>query len=106
MGDAGGDRGIWKLLTGLQTMDGWQGPQFPNATTPKDAFTFTDAYIADCGATGCLFRIDTDPGEHTDLSSVNASMAAEMLETLRGFNSSTFSPDRGPGEDDGHIDEA
>lgn len=110
--DAGAD-GIWKLLLGEQTMDGWQGPMYPNASTKKDDFSFTDAFTARCGAAGCLFRVDVDPAEHHDLlghgAAPNASVtarAARMMAALREHNATTFSPERGPGEDDPRVSDA
>ena len=100
-----GQQGLWKLLLGEQTMDGWQGPMYPNSSTQKNDFTFTDPFFGHCGADGCLFRIDTDPAEHHDLlgGSPNASIvarAAAMMMELKKHNATTFSPERGPGEAD------
>ena len=102
-----GQQGLWKLLLGEQTMDGWQGPMYPNSSTQKNDFTFTDPFFGHCGAAGCLFRIDTDPTEHHDLlghgASPNASIvarAAAMMMKLKKQNATTFSPERGPGEAD------
>jgi arylsulfatase I/J len=105
--DEGEGRGIWKLLLGKSPMNGWQGPKFPNASTAKDAFNFTNT-VFDCGAEGCLFRVDQDPSEHHDLSG-HANQTARMARMMAAMvvaNSTTFSPDRGEGEGDKHITEA
>jgi hypothetical protein len=143
--DRGPDGGLWKLMTGANPMDGWQGPRYPNATSRSQvrrsglacplpsqrcrrrfasyflylrlvgtenaterfgcrsvpvrvqhAFDFN--WIHDCGGQGCLFRLDRDPTEHVDLVSVNASLAEELLQLLKVHNETTFSPYRGPGE--------
>lgn len=101
-----GEQGIWKLLLGKQTMDGWQGVLYPNTSTAKDAFTFTDEFTHDCGDAGCLFRIDTDAAEHHDLRNAFDARADQMLTAIVAHNHTVFSPDRGPGEQDGHITEA
>ena len=104
--------GLWKLLLGSQTMDGWQGPVYPNASTAHDAFTFTPAFIHKCGAGGCFFRLDTDPSEHNDLlaaGDANATILAQVaavMDKLRAANASAFSPERGPGEADPKVIDA
>ena len=52
----------------------------------------------DCGEKGCLFRLDRDPTEHVDLIGENASVAEELLQLIETHNKTTFSPYRGPGE--------
>ena len=94
-----GVTGIWKLLIGNNPEDGWQGPKFPNSS--KADFT-----TGKCGHTGCLWRLDTDPTEHHNLVAQESDRAARMLATIKAVNKTTFSPDRGEGEQDGHIEEA
>jgi arylsulfatase I/J len=99
----------WKLLLGLQTMNGWQGPMYPNISTATDAFDFQNAFIYDCGDKGCLYHLNSDPEERDDLRTKNISMekkAEQLLYIIRRENRTTFSPDRGPGEQYGHITEA
>merc|ERR1719221_1122094 len=82
-------------------MNGWQGPFFPNASTAaSDVFNLGE--VGDCGDRGCLFRIDQDPSEYVDLVDIELTRAAEMLAIIRKLNTTTFSPDRGPGE--GHVE--
>ena len=45
-----------------------------------------------------MFRLDRDPTEHVDLSGANASVAEELLQLIKAHNKTTFSPYRGPGE--------
>lgn len=104
-----GSEGIWKLLLGDQTMDGWQGPMYPNVSTKKSDFEMSDAFTAHCGAQGCLFRLDLDPSEHHDYLKVSprnsslSALAARMLDSIRAHNATTFSPERGPGENDPKV---
>ena len=97
--DEGAD-GLWKLLVGATTMDGWTGPRYPNTSTPSNAFNFSRAWTGDCGDSGCLFRLDHDPGEHEDVAVRFPQRLADMLSALSALNRSSFSPRRGPGEAD------
>ena len=99
-----GDAGVWKLLIGRNPMNGWQGPYYPNKTTPAHAWSFNEVY--DCGETGCLFRLDADPSEHTDLKATQPEIASEMLGRMRKLNRTTFSPYRGKGEQDRDVEAA
>lgn len=62
----------------------------------QHAFSFK--WVHDCGEKGCLYRLDHDPTEHVDLIGVNASMDEELLQLIAAHNKTTFSPYRGPGE--------
>jgi hypothetical protein len=94
-----GKAGIWKLLIGQNPEDGWQGPKFPNSSD-------FNTKVTDCGPAGCLWRLDTDPTEHHNVVGSEADRAASMMLTIKLMNKTTFSPDRGEGEQDGHITEA
>jgi arylsulfatase B len=96
-----GDEGLWKLLVGANPMNGWQGPRYPNLTTAHDQWSFNS--IGDCGEQGCLYRLDTDPAEHTDRAESMPELRAQMLANLANLNQSTFSPYRGPGEADKDV---
>ena len=85
--------GLYKLLVGPIPMNGWQGPQFPNASTLLWA---AEDSIHDCGKQGCLFRLDTDPNEHVDIAAADRGRVKAMMPVLMHFNETTFSPDRGP----------
>jgi len=52
------DSGLWKLLIEKLPMNGWQGPQYPNAST---ATWIAETEELDCGDSGCLFKLDDDP---------------------------------------------
>ena len=101
-----GAAGTWKLLLGMQTMNGWTGPEYPNASTAKGDFGLTPAFFANCTTAakiGCLFRVDQDPNEHDDLlahapNASVAAMAAGLYKHLQAHNATAFSPERGPGE--------
>lgn len=119
-----GTKGLWKLMVGANPMNGWQGPRYPNATSRSQVgaissshtatmlsralilkrctlscqHAFSFQWVHDCGEKGCLFRLDRDPTEHVDLISANASVAEELLQLIEAHNKTTFSPYRGPGE--------
>lgn len=84
-------RGLWKLLIGELTQDGWQGPIFPNASTSWDG----DHAKLDCGSRGCLFELESDPTEHYDLAAVMPSKLIYMHAMLTNASSTIYSPDRG-----------
>ena len=67
--------GDYKLVRFPQQYCFWMGPRYPNAsTTHKD-----DKACNPCGATGCLYNIKTDEGEHHDLAATMPEMAAKLL---------------------------
>jgi len=92
-----GEGGLWKILVGWIPMNGWQGTQYPNASTLSWA---AEASIATCDP-GCLFRLDTDPTEHVDLATSKPQILQRMLSLLKMHNTSVFSPDRGTPDIDG-----
>jgi hypothetical protein len=58
--------------------DSWAGPLFPNASTAEAPFPFGGF---DCGETGCLFDLESDPSEKDDL----AEDYPEKIEELRAM---------------------
>jgi hypothetical protein len=81
--------GLWKRLEGSQRCDGWTGPQCPNATYKTPPNGRCDPF--------CLFRLDTDPGEHDDLAArpEYADVAADLKLRMDAANKTGFHPDRG-----------
>ena len=68
----------------MQNYSFWPGPVWPNCSSTFPQFPFVDVFTKkifffkgkadlanavahDCG-TGCLYNVEADPGEHTDLS--------------------------------------
>jgi arylsulfatase I/J len=82
--------GLWKyLIDEMLMMDGWQGPEYPNAT-----FTWYTNSSLDC-AEGCLFQLDADESEHHDVVRRNPGVVEYMHSRLVAHNATVFSPDRG-----------
>lgn len=85
---------IWKRLEGLITMAGWTGPECPNAT-------FKTPPGAKCSPF-CLFRLDVDPNEYTDLANSTDSSATKMATQLKTLMTDAvktgFRPNRGPSD--------
>jgi arylsulfatase A-like enzyme len=76
--------GDYKLLVGSQPSAFWQGPQYPNSTTPNNGTGIVpDTIKEDCGSTGCLFDISSDPTEHNNLAASMPAKAATMLQSLQ-----------------------
>jgi hypothetical protein len=48
-----------------------------------------------CGAAGCLYAIDTDPGEHVNLAAKQPAVWQKMMARLLQINATFFAPDRG-----------
>ena len=83
--------GEWKYLNDHETDACWSGPTFPNASTQN----FTCPLALNCGQTGCLFNIYTDPTEQHDVSDSNPAKAKEMAALLSELKQGYFNPERG-----------
>jgi len=109
-----GKKGLWKVLLGYTGQTGWQGPIYPNATDTKTKEDGIECHFPwwgakwtwDCGRTGCLFRLDTDPTEHHDLLVETPDdpqvkkIHKDMMRIIKREGKNVFSPNRGPGEKD------
>ena len=104
----------YKLITGKQEYSLWTGPVFPNCSSKRPSFAYVDvlghklridhnetrywhdAMVVDCGR-GCLFNVDVDPGEHSDLAShaEYAALLASLQEELQVLNSEASKADQG-----------
>ena len=111
-----------KLITGSQDFGTWTGPLYPNCTqrfvngsrvpnkpvtggfkvfnqpinfsataVGEDAATWTHH----CGDGGCLFDIEQDPNEHTDLALTLPAKALDLRTELARLNLALFQPGRG-----------
>ena len=84
------DGGLYKILLGPQSCDGWTGPQCPNASyrTPP---------TGKCAP--CFFRLDTDPTEHNDLANSTepaaVAAAAALTKRVNELEETSWAPDRG-----------
>ena len=93
--------GRFKLLTGNVDFACWGGPTYPNASaavSPKfGPFGSPCNSTLECGTVGCLFDVEADPEERTDLSAEPAYAATlkAMQSELAAANKKVFSPERG-----------
>jgi arylsulfatase B len=90
--------GRYKLVVGVQPMNMWQGPVYPNATGSQPMFPDIDSkhnFDYDCGPSGCLFDVFADPTEQVDLALQLPETRKELLDRLAELNKSEFKPDRG-----------
>lgn len=78
---------IWKLMIGSHQAAGWMSPTYPNSTSPAND-PFQQTY--DCGATGCLFDVRSDPGEHTDVAGTHPDILASMTARITLLEQSFF----------------
>lgn len=99
IGDGGQVGGLiradgFKILLGNLAQSGWTGPVFPNTTSHWDP----DESKETCGntaATGCLFDVRADPGEHENLAGSKQDVWRTMMQRLLEINATFFAPDRG-----------
>ena len=75
-----------KFLRGIQRPAGWQGPLYPNASSPHA----DPNYELDCGSIGCLFNVTHDREEHWSLTSTMPDVAKVMGERLRALSKIFF----------------
>ena len=97
-GEAGGS--LWKLLTGDVQQAYYTGAHYPNSTTN----------IAGSGPTGhcghgCLYDLEKDPLETTDLAAKMPAKVEAMRKRLVELEATAFNPDRG-GDDNKACDKA
>lgn len=89
----------WKLMVGTFHEAIWTGPQYPNASSkPFSQFPWT--ITANC-TQGCLFNLENDPNEHTDLASQHPDVVTALRSRIVALNQTTFSPLRGKADPDG-----
>lgn len=82
---------LWKLITGLEKQYVATGPYTPNST----AFLSTaPEYDRDCGA-GCLFDLESDPLESTDLAELRPQMVNSLQRRMEEHARRSFNPRRG-----------
>lgn len=79
--------GPWKLLRNAQSLAIWQGPLSPNETVSHHDIINNNM---DCGLPGCLYNVDEDPGEHTDLYAHNTARAERMSNRLDVLSKNFF----------------
>jgi arylsulfatase B len=84
--------GRWKLLLGKQGGSGYDGPLFPNASSPAHS---PHEEVLDCGARGCLFDVDADAGEHDDVAAQNPAVVAALTARLAALRPGFFSNEDG-----------
>lgn len=68
---------------------GWTYPNYPNAHTLPDEI---DNQTIDC-STGCLFNVETDPGEHEDIASLDPFRLQQMKKRLQELRKGFFEND-------------
>eukprot|EP01065_Artemidia_motanka_P026718 TRINITY_DN31978_c0_g1_i1.p1 TRINITY_DN31978_c0_g1~~TRINITY_DN31978_c0_g1_i1.p1 ORF type:complete len:539 (+),score=164.55 TRINITY_DN31978_c0_g1_i1:89-1705(+) len=86
--------GDFKILIGTETMAGWPGPHFPNTSSSWNPSESREK----CGttpATGCMYNIIEDPGEHHNLASSMGERFEQMLRRVEELQQDVYSPDRG-----------
>ena len=88
VGAAKGAPGLWKLLVGKVGEAAWQSESFPNMTTGNFG-------SEQCGEGGCLYRLDSDPCEYSDVHTRYAAMAVQLKGEVDAAKAGVFAPNRG-----------
>lgn len=86
--------GGYKVIVGTNAQAGWAGPMFPNTTShwnPSKSFQT----CGNTSATGCMYDILNDPGEHANVAQRKPKIFKEMLARIAEIQKGAFSPDRG-----------
>jgi arylsulfatase B len=71
--------GRYKLLLGDVGGASWTGPFWPNASSPQADVL---GVVAHCGAGGCVYDVEGDPGEHVDVAGALPGVAAALRAQL------------------------
>merc|ERR1712039_817711 len=87
-------QGKYKLIVGYLESSGWCGPTFPNSSSSWDPSS-TWQTCGNTTATGCLYDILSDPGEHINLAQKEPDVYTKMLARMADLQRGVFSPDRG-----------
>ena len=83
--------GDYKILTGTVRQAGWTGSHYPNMTNPHGGIPG----VQDCGDTGCLYNIMTDPEERDNLAEKQPDILKQMQAKLAKYQATYFNPNRG-----------
>lgn len=92
--------GTWKLIVGPMHI-GPFGPKPLNKcgamiAAGKVGWNITVPGVpCDCGEGGCLFNLDSDPYETSDVAAANPSKVKELMDRLVEIRTTVYSPDRG-----------
>ena len=94
--------GDLKIVTGDSVnMAPWQGPAYPNASTPyNNSFRVPGYACSTPYRRACLFNVSADPTEHHDLSASRPADLKHMLDLLVNRSASFFNPSRGKGQNE------
>ena len=107
----------YKIVTGVQTYTNYTGLLFPNCSTLSSPYLpwHNDSHLmnshldwsldpdeldrhlwaSDCGASGCLYNVETDPNETTDLAEQMPDTLDRLRSLLDEHRVTIFEPDRG-----------
>ena len=79
--------GRWKLMLGRHASSGYDGPLFPNASSPANN-PHGEALVC---APACLFDVVADAGEHDDVAAQNPGVVAALTARLDELKAGFFS---------------
>ena len=85
-------QGAYKLLVGKMPGAAWAGPQYPNVSSAGHEVRRGELNCAH----GCLFNVEDDPTEHTNLANDDPERVQAMLIRLAALNHTIFKRDMPP----------
>ena len=83
----------WKFLKGPQWWSGWQGPIYPNSSSPSESPNIWEF----CGE-GCLYNLVEDPGERVNVAGEHADLVRSLSSRIDTLAQGFFSNNDTPGE--------
>eukprot|EP00403_Amphidinium_massartii_P011184 CAMPEP_0178423458 /NCGR_PEP_ID=MMETSP0689_2-20121128/27699_1 /TAXON_ID=160604 /ORGANISM="Amphidinium massartii, Strain CS-259" /LENGTH=613 /DNA_ID=CAMNT_0020045053 /DNA_START=61 /DNA_END=1902 /DNA_ORIENTATION=+ len=76
--------GRWKFMRGKFPGAAWTGINHPNSSYSRKLFERETSPTLECDETlGCLFDVDSDPGEHNDLAQKHPEVAKLLQQRLQ-----------------------
>ena len=84
--------GKWKLLEGVQTQTYYQGPAFPNASSPPYG-VLTDTSLLHLCRPACLYDILDDPTEQHNVAAKHLEVVATLRARLAALRPTKFQPE-------------
>jgi len=80
-------QGKWKYMRGTFKGAVWTGAKHPNASYTPDLFEFQSSPSLDCEE-GCLYDVESDPGEHVNRAADNPTLTAFLHSRLHELKQS------------------
>ena len=87
---------LFKYMLGTFHFDHCTGPVFPSPNSTGFSANNSEWNVVRNCSVGCLFDLDADPAERTNVAADRVAVAAKLHARLLQINATAFTPDRGP----------